>query len=551
MAVAKQLYENCRDADGVRNLLAYRGGWMLWRTTHWAEVDTAEVRSRVYRALENAYYIKDNEVAPWDPSRFKVSNVIEAMAAIGHLSSETDPPEWVDAHSVKAPAAQVISCKNGLLDLNERTLHQHTPALFNYVGVPFDYQPQASEPTVWLDFLRSVWGDDNESITLLQQWFGYVLSGRMEQQKLLALIGPSRSGKGTIAGVLTQLLGGDNVANPTMASLSSNFGLMPLIGKPLAIVSDARLGNSPADAVVERLLSITGEDRLTIDRKYQTHWTGKLPTRFMLLSNELPKFKDSSGVIANRFLILRMTKSWLRNEDRELANKLRPELPSILDWALQGLDTLNQCGRLTEPQSSRDMVVQMQDMASPVSAFVRERCVRTANAVVTRDELYAAWKTWAENNGHHAGAKSTFGRDLHAVVPEIKDSRSGRIGGVQVRCYSYIGLLTDSPDSPDSDAQTASESRSESGSPDSPEDAKPHVSDGESGESGKNTIVDTTLVGESGDESGPPDSLADESRPPDSFTPPSGPGRCNECGWHVETQGHRDTCTAASDESPF
>lgn len=56
-AVAKQLYQGCRDAGGVRTLLAYRGCWQLWRTTHWSEVDAAEVRARVYRALEHAFYI--------------------------------------------------------------------------------------------------------------------------------------------------------------------------------------------------------------------------------------------------------------------------------------------------------------------------------------------------------------------------------------------------------------------------------------------------------------------------------------------------------------
>ena len=40
---------------------------------------------------------------------------------------------------------------------------------------------------------------------------------------------------------------------------------------------------------VERLLSISGEDTLTIDRKYRDPWTGRLPTRFMILTNELPQ----------------------------------------------------------------------------------------------------------------------------------------------------------------------------------------------------------------------------------------------------------------------
>ena len=93
--------------------------------------------------------------------------------------------------------------------------------------------------------------------------------------------------------------------------LGTNFGLSPLIGKPLAIISDARLGDTPSHTVVERLLSITGEDMLTVDRKFREPWSGKLPARFTILSNELPKFKDSSGAIANRLLICRSpSRSW-------------------------------------------------------------------------------------------------------------------------------------------------------------------------------------------------------------------------------------------------
>ena len=52
--------------------------------------------------------------------------------------------------------------------------------------------------------------------------------------------------------------------------------------------------------VVERLLSISGEDTLTVDRKYREPWTGQLPTRIVILSNELPRLTDSSGALASR-----------------------------------------------------------------------------------------------------------------------------------------------------------------------------------------------------------------------------------------------------------
>ena len=78
---------------------------------------------------------------------------------------------------------------------------------------------------------------------------------------MFLFVGPKRAGKGTIGRVLTGLLGAHNVAAPTLAGLSTNFGLSPLIGKPLGLVSDARLSGRPdSNIVVERLLSVSGED---------------------------------------------------------------------------------------------------------------------------------------------------------------------------------------------------------------------------------------------------------------------------------------------------
>ena len=456
--VAHMLYRGYQTKDGLQTLLAWRGGWMSWEGPHWTEIDAAELRSRIYKVLGEVDYLKPikekgevvgYERTPWDPNKHKVSDVLEAMAAVGHLSSSIDPPAKIVHSTVRAEnvAEQVISCSNGLLDLSTREVSDHTPSLFNLVSVPFAYDAEAPEPKEWLKFLKSVWGDDTESVALLQEYLGYVLSGRTEMQKMLLLIGPTRCGKGTIARMLKQLVGRGNMAGPTLASMDTNFGLSSLLGKPLAIISDARLGNTPSHRVVERLLAITGEDSIDIDRKFRDIWSGKLPTRFVIISNELPKFRDSSGAIANRMLILQMTESFLGKEDHELDAKLYRELAGILNWVLEGLDRLNHNGRFTVPKSSDDATNLMMDLASPMSAFVRERCIREGNPLdsVTRDDLYAAWIDWAEDNGHHAGAKSTFGRDLHAVVPEMTTTRPRGSDGKQIRTYVGIGLLPASP----------------------------------------------------------------------------------------------------------
>jgi putative DNA primase/helicase len=264
-----------------------------------------------------------------------------------------------------------------------------------------------------------------------------VLSGRTDMHKILLLVGPLRGGKGTIARVLKDLVGKGNYAGPTLASLGTNFGMAPLIGKPLAIVSDARLGGVNTHQVVERLLSISGEDMLTIDVKYKEQWTGTLPTRFVLISNELPRFGDASGAIATRFIALVLTQSWLGHENTKLTAELREELPGILSWALDGLDRLNTEGRFTEPESSVDAMVALRDLVSPVSAFVRERCTIGPHEISVKD-LYGAWKIWAEDNGHRTGSSSTFGRDLRAAQSHIRVHRPR--GDEDHRDRHYMGI---------------------------------------------------------------------------------------------------------------
>ena len=64
--------------------------------------------------------------------------------------------------------------------------------------------------------------------------------------------------------------------------------------------------------MTERLLSISGEDSLSIDRKNTTAVESKLDTRLMLLSNELPRLSDVSGALAGRMIILRLSRKLVR-----------------------------------------------------------------------------------------------------------------------------------------------------------------------------------------------------------------------------------------------
>jgi putative DNA primase/helicase len=452
LAVARQFLDERMTDDASCLLLSHRGTFYAWAETCWPELEEAALRSDLYRWLEHAVYERETrdgiELVPWAPTRSKIGNVVDALHAATHLAAGVEAPAWLDDRDADQPG-EIVSLANGLLNLRTRELLPHTPAFFTQHSLSFAYDPDAAPPKRWHRFLDELWADDGESIQTLAEEMGYVLGGGTEQQKMFLAVGPKRSGKGTIGRVLTGLLGAHNVAAPTLSSLTSNFGISPLIGKPLAIISDARLSSRADNMIaVERLLSISGEDSITVDRKFLPAWTGRLPTRFLILTNELPRFADSSGALASRFVLIVLTRSFYDHEDPTLTAHLLEEAPGIFNWALDGLDRLHARGYFLQPESAREALQHFEDLGSPVGAFVRDVCVTGAAHEIPTDDLFQEWKTWCADEGRpNPGTKAVFVKDVRAAVPLVRPSRP-RDDGTRRRVLRGIAVRAQQSDGP-------------------------------------------------------------------------------------------------------
>jgi putative DNA primase/helicase len=425
--------------DGMYRLRFWRGTPWHWIKGAYRELQPSEVRSQIVKHLLERYSNLEGR---------HISNVLEIVKALAHLSQGIEAPAWLDQPDGEFwPADEILAARNGLIHLPAMVagaadfMQPATPKFFTTSALDFDFATDAPRPTAWLDFLGSIWGDDAQSISTLQEWFGYSSTLDTRQQKILMIVGPKRSGKGTVARILRAIVGKENVCGPTLASLSTNFGLWPLMGRSVAIISDARLGGRTDSAiVVERLLSISGEDALTVDRKNLEPLTVKLPTRLMLLSNELPRLGDASGALASRMILLRMRESFYGREDHALTDKLMAELPGILLWAIEGWRRLRERRRFSQPDSALELLGELHDLTSPIGAFLRDCCHVGAEYDVPRADLYAAYKAWSEEKGRrYVEDEQGFGRQLRAAVPMLGDGQR-RVDGERVRFYLGVGL---------------------------------------------------------------------------------------------------------------
>lgn len=432
--------------DGRSTLAHWNKDFYEWTGPRWVRMTEDALDSRLQEYTRDAYCIKvvdDEEIAvEWTPNNRKIAELVSALRRSVHQNDLVDG-SWLDG---RVTSERYLSCANGLLRLRDRELLPHTPEYFNLFALDGAYTKDATSP-LWSGFLDDVWTGDPESRLALQQWFAYILSGRMDLEKILMILGPTGSGKGVIADTLRALVGEENTAGPSLSRLAQNFGLETLIGKPLAIIGDGRLEGRGAGEIIERLLSISGRDKMDVDRKNKIAWVGVLPTRLMLLTNEMPNLADSANALSRRFRILVTPRSAQGREDKTLKERLRGEVAGILNWALDGMALLEEYGDILQPSSSSHMVELQKRGSSPFGSFLADCCV-TGDAAdwVSKEELRKAWKDWCSNSGYNDDTENdaSFGRKLASTVPVAKGARR-RVGGDGQRIpgYSHIRLDLD------------------------------------------------------------------------------------------------------------
>ncbi len=67
------------------------------------------------------------------------------------------------------------------------------PTVLQRLRAGLRFHPDGLETAEWFEFLRQIWEDDNEITTCLQEWFGYLNTPDIRQQKFTMMVGPKRS----------------------------------------------------------------------------------------------------------------------------------------------------------------------------------------------------------------------------------------------------------------------------------------------------------------------------------------------------------------------
>lgn len=470
------------DASGNPNLVRWNGDWYVRQRARWTLVPDGDMSAALQRILLCATKLAPDgnggfAVRPWKVTPAALNNVSTSLGHHANLTSKLTPPCYIPGPPSNLPEPnRIIVFNDGVVDAATGEFIPGVPdRLFNLAHIDADFGSldAVGNPTRWLTFLHSIFGDDADTVELLRQWIYYVLTGDRSQQKAMLMLGPPRSGKGTIVRIMLRLLGlpASDWTAPTLANLSETFGVEQLIGAPLAVFTDVRADRGGVDrAAIERLLAIIGNDPQTIQRKHRTAFKGELPTRFMLLSNELPRFIDPSGAMASRFIVVQTKVSFLGNEDTELESKLTEELPAILKWVLGAREKFVADKEFIKNRDTRVIQDDLKLDGSTVRMFLAERCILGEELDVSKAEFRNSYVEWCRDNGYSAISTRQVNTELRAMASEIPglkgtsrdDQHKVKFGVRRVEAYKGFRLRTAADDA-DDDAKRTTEPDTDSG----------------------------------------------------------------------------------------
>ena len=199
------------------------------------------------------------------------------------------------------------------------------------------YDPDATCPTI-LTWFREVTQGDDAMLEVLRAYLKAIVQGATQIQRVLEVVGPGGSGKGTYLRLAQALVGLDNTMVTELKHLeTSRFELASTRWKRLICVTDADRYGGP----INTLKALTGGDLLRMEEKNVQERRERTADGLVLIAaNEEVQSSDYTSGLGRRRLTLYFThvptapRDLLSIHGRTFDGEFVAELPGLLTWVL-------------------------------------------------------------------------------------------------------------------------------------------------------------------------------------------------------------------------
>lgn len=293
-----------------------------------------------------------------------------------------------------------LNLENGMFDLKSFQLLPHSPKFFSTIQIPMNFSPESVCP-LFEKTVSQIMSGDAAKIAVFQELFGYLLSPDTCIHKVFFLYGEGANGKSLLLDVVSIVLGKENISNVSLGDLSKPFYRAALVGKTANISTENEISRRGFNS--QYVKSISSGDPIQAECKYKDPISVKPTCKLVFAVNTLPTSMDSSFGLLRRIFILPFNERFEGEKaDLHLVEKIKKELPGILNWALVGLKRLRENNyRFTKCTEIEEAVDQYQRESNFLLEFMKETLsAGTYDQRVGKNEFLEAFDYWCRQNGY-------------------------------------------------------------------------------------------------------------------------------------------------------
>jgi putative DNA primase/helicase len=351
VTIAKNLLSQNKATYDNFILWWYWGNFYKFEDGHYQDKKEDEVKGDLYDYLEGKSYLtKRGERKTYKATAAKVRSILKECKKLCHFDGTA--PVWFGEKENAPDPCKLLAFRNGILDIDkyvkdEIELYPSTPSFFTVNALPYDFDENA-DSELWNDYLEDTFNGDQKKIQLLSEWMGYNCVPDTSHNNLTLLIGPTQSGKSTVAWTMAEMLGPNNCAPFEFG----NVRTFDFLAK--GILSAIGMVGSPvrAKSQVENMLHVLKGDAIDVKPKYRPQLSAKFPCRFTFMAYDPSVFGKYEQEIRDQANILTFPNSYLGRQNYTLKDQLIKEAKSgkLINFALRGLKSLYQNQGFITPQ---------------------------------------------------------------------------------------------------------------------------------------------------------------------------------------------------------
>ncbi len=408
-------------------------GWFLWNGMRWVH-DAGKKIMEMAKITGKSIFLEATQ-APEPAAVKKHANKslqaprLEAMIKLAETIEGIQMPaaSLDDSPMLLGVANGVIELKTGKLRAADRDdlLTRHSPV---------EFDPKAKSP-VFDKFIDDITCGDKKLAAYLQRVIGYTLTGLTKEQCLFFLFGSGANGKSTFLNIIKEVLGPELAMHTPTDTLTTKRGtatndLARVKAARMLIANEIEDGSMLAESLVKQM---TGGEPLAARLLYKEHFEYVPKFKLFIAGNHKPILRGRDDGIWRRVRLVPFNAKFTTAQiDKNLIQKLRAELPGILNWAIKGCLTWQRIG-LDQPKVIDDASAAYKQEMDVIEQWMLDCCERGPTFDVMAGLAYRSYAEWSVENGYKAMASGMFYRDFALLFNRVKRKVGNFYVGVKLR----------------------------------------------------------------------------------------------------------------------